>query len=82
VSILNFLKSINLPSLNFEDEVIVAPVDQISPEYGRQMGLLATTHRGKVLADKTVQARQRELEEYLGKEPDSLDPTSISYYDP
>ena len=80
MSILNFLKKIKL--LSFEDEFIVDPVDQISPEYGRQMGLLTAIPQEKVLVDKTVQSRQRELEEYLYEETNSLDPASLSYYDP
>ena len=85
MSILNFLKKIKLPS--FEDEFIVDPVDQtISSEYGQQMGVLAAMHREKVLTDKTIQARQTELKEYLDEEndrnSDPLDPASMSYYDP
>jgi len=83
LSILNFLKKIKLPS--FDDEFIVDPVDQVSPEHGRQMRVLAAMHREKVLADKTVQARQLELEEYFDEEyerADPLNPASISYYDP
>ncbi len=46
MSILNFLKKIKLPS--FEDEFIVDPVDQeVSPEHGRQMRVLAAMHREK-----------------------------------
>lgn len=63
MSILNFLKKIKLPS--FEDEFIVDSVDQVSPEHEQRMRVLATMHRDKVLADKTVQARQLELEEMM-----------------
>lgn len=88
MSILNFLKKIKLPG--FEDEFIVDPVDQeVSPEHGRQMRVLAAMHREKVLADKTIQTRQLELEEYLEKEwdhhcdqLDPLTPSAVGYYDP
>ena len=85
MSILNFLKKIKL--LSFEDEFIVDPVDQtISPEYGQQIGVLVAMHREKVLTDKTIQARQTELKEYLEGEndrsSDPLNPASMSYYDP
>ncbi len=84
MSILNFLKKIKLPS--FENEFIVDPVDQdVSPEHGRRMRVLAAMHRQKVFADKTFQARQLELEEYLDEEyerADPLNPGATSYYDP
>ena len=73
MSILNLLKRIKLPS--FEDELIVDPVDQVSPEYGRQMGLLATIQKEKMLTNKKDEFEQ-EGYEY----EDSLDPASLSYY--
>ncbi len=45
MSILNFLKKIKLPS--FDDEFIVDPVDQVSPEHGHRMQVLAAGHREK-----------------------------------
>lgn len=83
MSILNFLKKIKLPS--FDDEFIVDPVDQVTPEHGRRMQALAAMHREKVFADKPFQARQLELEEYLDEEyerADPLNPGATSYYDP
>ena len=88
MSILNFLKKIKLPS--FEDEFIIDPVDQeISPEHGQRMRVFVAMHREKVLADKTVQARQFELEESMEKEwdhhsdqLDPLTPSAAGYYDP
>jgi len=75
MSILNFLKGIKLPG--FEDELIVDPVDQVSPEYSQQMGLLATIHREKerarILAEKTDDVA------VLAEYEDSLDPASLSY---
>lgn len=75
--VLNILKKIKLPSFN--DEFIVDPVDQVGPEHGRQMRVLAAMHREKVLADKTVQARQLELEEYerANQQGDRMDHPAI-----
>ncbi|WP_020678130.1 hypothetical protein [Geopsychrobacter electrodiphilus] len=66
MSILNFLKRIKLPS--FEDEFIVDPVDEeVSPEHGRQMQILAAMHREKVLADKDLSGREDWLESLMQK---------------
>ena len=63
MSILNLLKRIKLPS--FEDELIVDPVDQVSPEYGRQMGLLATIQKEKMLTDGDLSNREDWLESLM-----------------
>ena len=52
MSILNFLKKIKLPSFRFENEFIVDPVDQVSPEDELWNQIAVAIHREKRIQRK------------------------------
>ena len=52
MSILNFLKKIKLPSFSFENEFIVDPVDQVSPEDELRNQIAVAIHRKKRIQGK------------------------------